>query len=90
MNKTCRSVLVTGGAGFIGSHIVPRLLELGHKVNVLDNLSTGARAPTSVNQLAATLKRVTGKNPKVKCGSARLGDVRSNYGDPVVGVLLLE
>jgi len=38
--------------------------------------------PTSINQLAATLKRVTGKNPKVKFGPARLGDIRSNYGNP--------
>jgi UDP-glucose 4-epimerase len=34
--------LITGGAGFIGSHLAERLLHLGHEVLVLDDLSTGA------------------------------------------------
>ena len=33
--------LVTGGAGFIGSHLVERLVQLGHEVSVIDNLATG-------------------------------------------------
>jgi len=36
-------ILVTGGAGFIASHIVDCYLQLGHQVAVLDNLSTGRR-----------------------------------------------
>ncbi|HEX2242829.1 MAG TPA: NAD-dependent epimerase/dehydratase family protein, partial [Gammaproteobacteria bacterium] len=35
--------LVTGGAGFIGSHLVDRLIEEGHDVVVVDNLSSGRR-----------------------------------------------
>ena len=36
--------LITGGAGFIGSHLADRLLEHGHRVIVIDNLSTGSIA----------------------------------------------
>ncbi len=37
-------ILVTGGAGFIGSHVVEAYLAEGHEVEVMDNLSTGRRA----------------------------------------------
>ena len=35
--------LVTGGAGFIGSNLVDELIDQGHKVVVIDNLSTGKK-----------------------------------------------
>ncbi len=35
------NILITGGAGFIGSHLAERLLRAGHRVTALDNLSTG-------------------------------------------------
>ncbi|MBI1367363.1 MAG: NAD-dependent epimerase/dehydratase family protein [Planctomycetes bacterium] len=37
-------MLITGGAGFIGSHLTRHLLSQGHRVHLLDNLSTGRRA----------------------------------------------
>ncbi len=41
-NKT-KNILITGGAGFIGSHLCKALLELGHNVICLDNLFTGSK-----------------------------------------------
>jgi len=49
-----RDVLVTGGAGFIGSHLVDRLVELGARVTVLDNLSFGRKE--NVNPAANLLE----------------------------------
>src|SRR5262245_13029300 len=38
-----KRILVTGGAGFLGSHLIDRLLELGHEVLCADNLFTGTK-----------------------------------------------
>ncbi|OXM88406.1 NAD-dependent epimerase/dehydratase family protein [Paenibacillus rigui] len=45
------NVLVTGGAGFIASHIVDRLVELGHQVSIIDNFSNGD--PKHINKQAS-------------------------------------
>lgn len=42
-DKKFKTILVTGGAGFIGSHLCERLLGLGHKVICLDNFFTGSK-----------------------------------------------
>ncbi|MCX6349316.1 MAG: NAD-dependent epimerase/dehydratase family protein, partial [Candidatus Aureabacteria bacterium] len=36
-------ILVTGGAGFIGSHVAEEFVRAGHEAVILDNLSTGSR-----------------------------------------------
>ena len=50
------TILVTGGAGYIGSHMVHELVDAGEPVVVLDNLSTGFRflMPTSVPFVAGS------------------------------------
>ena len=42
-------ILVTGGAGFIGSHLVDRLVGENHKVVIVDNLSTGIGIKANLN-----------------------------------------
>ena len=61
-------VLVTGGAGYIGSHLVDRLVGLGHEVSVLDDLSTGNPANLAESRRAVRFvedtildERVVGK-----------------------------
>lgn len=44
MNRTRKKIMITGGAGFIGSHLAERLLEKGHLIVCVDNLFTGSRA----------------------------------------------
>jgi UDP-glucose 4-epimerase len=84
-------VLVTGGAGFIGSHIVDRLVLEGHEVIVVDNLSTGKRR--NLNRAARfykidiqswRLERVfRNERPNVVMHLAAQMDVRKSVEDPV-------
>src|SRR5476649_2589572 len=57
--------IVTGGAGFIGSHLVDALVELGHGVTVLDNFSTGR---------ADNLQHVKDKITLIECDLAVSGE----------------
>ena len=47
INPTSKRVLVTGGAGFLGSHLCERLVEAGHDVLCIDNYFTGRRGNVS-------------------------------------------
>lgn len=57
--------LVTGGAGFIGSHLVDRLVDTGHDVIVLDNFSTGRTKNLSSSLHHQNLKVMTGDIRKI-------------------------
>ena len=58
------SVLICGGAGYIGSHNVRALLDRGESVVVLDNLWTGNRAALPESD-SARAKKVLGWTPRV-------------------------
>jgi UDP-glucose 4-epimerase len=53
-----KRILVTGGGGFIGSHLAKRLVSLGHQVTILDNFSTGRRS--NLEALASDVEIIEG------------------------------
>jgi UDP-glucose 4-epimerase len=84
-------ILVTGGAGFIGSHLVDRLIQEGHEVSIVDDLSTGKKK--NINPKAAFFKldilspkveRVFKKaRPEAMFHHAAQMDVRRSVKDPI-------
>jgi UDP-glucose 4-epimerase len=86
--------LVTGGAGFIGSHVVDRLIQIGHDVVVVDDLSSGHRehVHSSARFYQADI-RDPGINeifeyerPKIVSHHAAQMDVRRSVRDPQIDV----
>ena len=83
-------ILITGGAGFIGSHIADAFLERGWRVSVIDNLSTGDRRNVDprVTLIEADLREPTTMRfldelrPDVVSHHAAQADVRISVADP--------
>ncbi|HVO23162.1 MAG TPA: NAD-dependent epimerase/dehydratase family protein [Candidatus Margulisiibacteriota bacterium] len=85
-------ILVTGGAGFIASHVTDAFVAAGHQVSVLDDLSSGKRE--NLNPKAAfyhldvqdpgVAEVMRRERPEVLCHHAAQMDVRRSVADPVL------
>lgn len=87
-----QKILVTGGAGFIGSHIVELFIAAGHEVVILDNLHTGKREnlhpaarfyEADLRNLEQIKQIFATERPTIISHQAALANVRESFDDPV-------
>jgi UDP-glucose 4-epimerase len=84
-------ILITGGAGFIGSHIADRYIDLGHEVVIVDNLVTGQKENIppkatfyEMDICDQALKQIFEKEkPEIVSHQAAQMDVRKSVDDPI-------
>jgi len=84
-------ILVTGGAGFIGSNVADGFIQEGHQVAIIDNLSTGRKSNVNkeaqffkVDIRSAVIDKIFEKiKPDVLCHHAAQIDVRKSTTDPI-------
>lgn len=81
-----KKVLVTGGAGFIGSHLVEKLVEKGAKVSILDNLSNGKEK--NLNSVLNKIKIIKADVSDLKIAqvACRNQDIVMNLAAKVAGI----
>jgi len=84
-------VLVTGGAGFVGSHVVDRLIATGHDVAIADNLTTGRREninpaarfyPADIRDPSALARVFEAERPEIVSHQAAQASVNVSMADP--------
>jgi UDP-glucose 4-epimerase len=84
-------ILVTGGAGFIGSNVADGFIQQGHKVTIIDNLSTGFESNLNkkakffkVDIRSSVIDKIFEKTkPDILCHHAAQIDVRKSTNDPI-------
>lgn len=84
-------ILVTGGAGFIGSHIVDKYISIGHKVFIIDNLSSGFKKnlnkkakfyKADIRDLSLIKKILNKEKPQIVNHHAAISEVVKSLRDP--------